>query len=81
MREEAASAPLVDVPLGLHVRLGRCGAHDVDPELLGEPLEFRGCHAGIVPVVATVGSFPSGRVKTKQAKDAGRPHTGWYGAD
>ncbi len=43
--EQAARSALPDVTLGLVVRLGGRRADDVDPELTGEPLELRGCHA------------------------------------
>jgi hypothetical protein len=34
-----------------------------------------------VSAVVTVSSFRSGRARSKQAKDAGRPRTRRYGAD
>ena len=43
--EEPAGASLVDVPLGLVVRLGPCRPDDVETALLGETLEFPCCHA------------------------------------
>ena len=54
--EEAAGAPLADVALGAGVGLGRRDANRVEPELLGEGLEFRSGHADSVPRCARFGS-------------------------
>ena len=51
-REEAALAPVADVPLGLLVRLGRRRADRIEAELRTEPGQLRGCHDRIVPVKA-----------------------------
>ena len=54
VREQAASAALADVPLGLDVGLGRRRADRVDADLVGQALELfsagqGGRHERIVP--------------------------------
>jgi NADPH:quinone reductase-like Zn-dependent oxidoreductase len=52
--EEPACAPLADVPLGVDVRLRRCGADGVDPDLRSQLPEVLDDHVDSVPRVKAV---------------------------
>ena len=76
VREEPARAALADVALGLHVRCGRSGTEDVEPELRAESFELRALHVDSVPPVLAVRIHEDGGPEVLVLEDVPEPKAG-----
>ena len=74
--EEAAGAPLADVPLRLLVGCRRCGPDCVEPELFRQFPEFRRTHPDSLPSVQAVRIHADGGPEVLELEEAPDPTAG-----
>src|SRR5919204_2097411 len=73
VREQPARPALADVALGLEVRLRGSRSDDVEPDLLGQPLQLAPRHETIVPSMRAVRIHEDGGPEVLRYEDAPDP--------